>query len=53
MKIEFDPNKNEWNIKERNLSFKQAADIDWDTANIIEDIRKDFPEQRFTATAYP
>jgi len=52
VKIEFDPNKNEWNIKERNLSFKQAADIDWDTAHIIGDIRKDYPEQRFTATAY-
>ena len=44
MKIEFDSNKNEWNIKERNLSFKQAANLDWDTANIIEDIRKDYLE---------
>jgi uncharacterized protein (DUF4415 family) len=28
------------------------VDLVWDTANIIEDIRKDYPEQRFTATAY-
>jgi uncharacterized DUF497 family protein len=52
MKIEFDPNKNRWNIKERNLSFEQAIELDWDTAQIIEDVRNDYPEQRFVATAY-
>ena len=52
MNIEYDPNKNERNIRERNLSFEQAADLDWDTANIIEDIRKDYPERRFVAAAY-
>ena len=52
MKIEFDPHKNQWNIKDRNLSFQQVADLDWNTAMIIEDTRKDYPEQRFTAVAY-
>jgi len=52
MKIEFDSNKNEKNINERGLSFNQALYLDWDTANIIEDIRKDYPEKRFVATAY-
>ena len=45
MKIEYDSNKNYWNIKERNLSFEQAMELDWETAHIIEDIRHDYPEQ--------
>lgn len=52
MKIEYDPNKNQWNIENRNLPFELADELDWDTAHIIEDIRKDYPEQRFVAAAY-
>jgi len=52
MKIEYDSNKNNWNIKERNLSFEQATELDWEMAQIIEDIRHDYPEQRFVAIAY-
>ncbi|MCD6184327.1 MAG: BrnT family toxin [Deltaproteobacteria bacterium] len=52
MKIEYDSNKNYWNIKERNLSFEQAMELDWETAHIIEDIRHDYPEQRFVAIAH-
>ncbi len=52
MKIEYDSGKNNWNIKERNLSFEQAAELDREKAQIIEDIRHDYPEQRFVAMAY-
>ncbi|SLM27563.1 conserved hypothetical protein [Desulfamplus magnetovallimortis] len=52
MKIEYDSDKNKWNIDNRNLSFEQAADLDWSTAQIIEDVRKDYPETRFVATIY-
>ena len=52
MKVQYDPDKNRWNIKERNLSFEQVIDLEWDTAQIIEDSRKDYPEQRFVAMAF-
>ena len=52
MKIEYDLDKNNWNIKERNLSFEQAMELDWETAQIIEDTRYGYPEQRFVAIAY-
>ncbi len=52
MKIEYDPNKNDWNIDHRNLSFEEAADLDWRTAQIVEDVRKRYPEPRFVATAH-
>ncbi|MBF0231391.1 MAG: BrnT family toxin [Desulfamplus sp.] len=51
MKIEYDPDKNQWNINNRSLSFEQATDLDWNTAQIIEDVRKDYPEPRFVAVA--
>ena len=51
MKIEYDSDKNNWNIKERNLSFEQAIELEWETAHIIEDIRHDYSEQRFVAIA--
>jgi len=49
--ISYDPNKNRWNIRERNLSFEKASDLDWDTALIIEDTRKKYSESRFVAAA--
>ena len=52
MKIEFDENKNNRNIKERNLSFNQVRYFHWDTAILIQDVRKDYPEPRFVATGY-
>ena len=52
MKIEFDPNKNQWNVKNRSLPFNRAADLDWDTAQIVKDDRKDYPEERFVAAAF-
>jgi hypothetical protein len=40
------------NIEERGLSFDMVADIDWGTALIIEDIRKDYGERRFRVFGY-
>ena len=52
MKIENDPGKNRWNIEERNLSFDLVIDLEWGTAQIIEDSRNNYSEQRFVATAF-
>jgi uncharacterized DUF497 family protein len=49
MHIEFDPSKNERNIRERGLSFERAADFDFDTAAVWQDTRKPYPEVRYVA----
>lgn len=52
MKIEFDPAKNERNIRERDLSFERVAEFDWETAVLSEDTRFSYPERRFIALGY-
>jgi len=52
MKIEYDKNKSEKNNVERNLSFDQVIDFEWETAILIEDTRKSYPEQRFLASGF-
>ncbi len=52
MQIEFDPAKNERNIRERGLSFERAADFDFETALYLEDDRYDYGEQRIRAIGY-
>jgi uncharacterized DUF497 family protein len=37
--IAFDPRKNERNIRERGLSFEQAANFDFETAHIFPEVR--------------
>ncbi len=49
MYIEFDPLKNEANIRDRGLSFELVAGFDFDTALIWQDTRKAYPEARFVA----
>jgi uncharacterized DUF497 family protein len=49
MQIEFDPKKNEANIRDRGLSFELAAGVDFDSALIWQDKRKAYPEVRFSA----
>jgi uncharacterized DUF497 family protein len=46
MKIEFDKNKSDKNVTERNLSFEKAIDFDWENALYAEDIRKGYLEKR-------
>lgn len=52
MKIEFDPDKNQRNIEERNLSFELVGQIRWTTAVVVPDVRFDYPEPRYVAAAY-
>ena len=52
MEIAFDPVKNERNIRERGIPFELAAGIDFDTAFIAEDCRRDYGEPRFSAIGY-
>ena len=47
MKVSYDPAKNEWNIRERGLSFDRAGDFDFDTALRVVDTRLDYGETRF------
>jgi hypothetical protein len=47
--ISFDPAKNERNIAIRGISFQVAEQFEWDTAMIVEDLRKEYGEPRFQA----
>ena len=47
--ISFDPAKNERNIASRGISFLVAELFEWDTALIVEDLRKGYGETRFQA----
>ena len=49
MDIEFDPAKNDRNIRERNLSFGRAIEFDFSTAKIIEDTRRPYSQTRYMA----
>ncbi len=45
--ISFDPAKSLRNEAERGLPFALALDLEWATALIKEDLRKDYGERRF------
>ena len=49
MPISFDPRKNERNIAERGLSFALVDEFEWDSALVVEDVRRDYGERRFQA----
>ena len=49
VKIEFDPAKNAYNIKERGLPFDDVAHLDWASAVFNVDNRKDYGERRIRA----
>jgi uncharacterized DUF497 family protein len=51
MAITFDPEKNARNIAERGLSFERVADLDWDTAVVVEDTRRGYGERRLRVMA--
>lgn len=52
MKITFDPKKNADNIRERQLSFDKVSKLEWSSAVILEDARKDYGERRFRVFGY-
>ncbi len=49
MRLGYDPQKDAWNIRERGLSFEGVASLDWTTAAIRQDRRRDYGEDRFQA----
>jgi uncharacterized protein len=51
MAITFDPEKNARNIAERGLAFERVAELDWDTALIVVDDRRDYGEVRLRVIA--
>jgi hypothetical protein len=44
MEITYDQSKNLHNIRHRNLSFEEAREFDFETANFIIDRRKNYGE---------
>ena len=50
IEIEFDPVKNLSNLEKHGVSLADAADFEWETAQIDEDLRFVYPEKRFRAT---
>ena len=50
MRITFDPATNEKNIAQRGLSFELAAELEWNTALMREDV-SDYGETRLRALA--
>ena len=51
MAITFDPEKNARNVAERGLSFEHVAELDWDTALIVQDTRRNYGEPRLRVIA--
>jgi uncharacterized DUF497 family protein len=47
--IEFDPAKNHINMQKHGVSLADAGLIDWSSARIVEDRRKDYSESRYQA----
>lgn len=52
MKIEFDPSKSGRNAEERGLPFSMVAELDWSSAQAVEDTRKPYPERRFVVVGF-
>jgi len=51
VQIEFDPAKDRINLEKHGISLAAAADIDLNSAIVIEDRRVDYGEARFQAYA--
>lgn len=52
MRVQFDPAKNERNIRDRGLPFESAAKFDFDTALVAVDDRREYGEARYVALGY-
>jgi len=50
MQTEYDPAKNTRNLAKHGIPLALVESFEWDTAQIEEDTRFDYPEQRFEAT---
>jgi uncharacterized DUF497 family protein len=49
MEISFDSTKSERNVSERGLPFTLVEELDWSSAVVEEDARKDYGEHRYQA----
>ena len=49
MDISFDSAKSEKNLLARGISFELAAEFEWHSALLVEDLRRDYGERRFQA----
>ena len=52
MEISFDSAKDAKNIRERGIPFSDAEFFDFDSALVVEDTRKRYPEARYQALGY-
>ena len=52
MEITYDPAKCDANLESRGLSFDLAEELDWASAVIEEDTRKNYGERRFRVFGY-
>ncbi len=52
MEFEYDPKKNEINIKRRGLDFALAEFLDWENGVYTVDSRKDYDEVRLIGYVY-
>jgi uncharacterized DUF497 family protein len=52
VEITFDPAKDAKNIRERGLSFTRVAEIDLNTALVLEDRRNEYGQTRYAALCY-
>lgn len=50
--ISFDPQKDARNVRQRGLSFARAAEVDFNSALILQDSRRDYGEPRYIALCY-
>jgi uncharacterized DUF497 family protein len=52
MEITYDPAKNVANVELRGLSFDRVAELDWNSAVIVEDTRRLYGERRYRVFGY-
>jgi hypothetical protein len=52
MRIGFDPRKSARNVAERGLAFDRVAELEWETALVVEDVRRNYGERRMRAFLY-
>ena len=52
MLIEYDPVKNQTNVHSRSLSFDRVTEFDFESARILQDTRRHYPEPRFVAAGF-
>ena len=49
VRVSFDPEKNARNVRERSLSFDEAAQFEFETALVRTDERREYGETRYVA----